>query len=86
MFVGGQEQILRAGLAVDLEPPGLGVADDLDRLGGGDVNQQDGHVKQLRQCDGPVGCFPHRRGWVVADRVGSAAPRDLGPIAGRSTI
>jgi hypothetical protein len=52
--VGGQEQILRAGLAMDLEPLRLGVADDLDRLGGRDVDNEDRHVEQLRQADGAV--------------------------------
>ena len=46
--VGGQKQVLRAGFAVDLQAFGLGVADDLDRFGRRDVNQQDRHVEQLR--------------------------------------
>ena len=45
--VGGQEQVLRAGFAVDLEALGLRIADDVDRLCRRDVNQQDRHVEQL---------------------------------------
>ena len=52
--IGGQKQILRAGLAVDLEPLRLRVANDVDRLGGRDVHDQERDIEQLGQRDGAV--------------------------------
>ena len=48
-IVGGQEEVLRAGLAVDLEALGLRIANDVDRLGGRDMDDQHRHIEQFRQ-------------------------------------
>ena len=40
----GEAEVVRAGLGADLDPGGLGGADDLDRLGGGEVLDVDAGV------------------------------------------
>ena len=50
----GQEQILRAGLAIDLQPAALRPADLLHRFAPRDVHDQHRHVDELGQRDRPV--------------------------------
>ncbi len=52
---GGEGEILRAGLAPDLEAAALGPGDLLGDLGAGDVEDLDRGVDQLGQGDGAVG-------------------------------
>ncbi len=70
--VGGEEEVLRAGLAEYPQPPILGPADLLDRLARRDVDDQHRHVDHLGQGDRPVGrlALDRRRVRVavVADR------------------
>ena len=64
--LGREEQILRAGLAVDLQAPILGPADLLRRRPVRDMGDEQRHAGHLGEGDGPVGRFPiARRGMGI---------------------
>ena len=56
-IVRGQEEILRAGFAVNFESPRLGQTDLLHRLACRDVHDQDRHIDQLGQRNRSRGCL-----------------------------
>ena len=66
-----QEQVLRAGLAIDLEAARLGALDLVHRLLGRDVDQQHRHVEQLGERDRAVGR-------LALDHVGPRGGVELG--------
>ena len=56
-ILGGQEEILRARLAVDFQSAALGTADFIDGLGGGYVHDEHRHIHEFGQANSAVGRF-----------------------------
>ena len=79
--LGGEEEILRAGLAIDLEAPPLGPADLLRRGIVGDMGDQDRHAGELGEGDGPMGRLA-----VAGGGMGGQMIFDLGPAALQQAI
>ena len=84
-MVVGEKQVLRTGLAVDLEAAIPGPANLLHRFGGRNVDQQDWHVDDFGQGDGPMGRLAldrlGRHTLIVLERGGAGSVELGGQVA-----